>query len=315
MRKARASILKLILAAALSLRAGAGLAAEEIKPGVLVVDPDRQFAFAMDYFDQGRYFDSISEFERFVYFFPEDERVDLALYRIGEAYSNSGRFKDAVESFSKVIERGENPALANKAYFRLSETFVALEDYASTFGLLNHVAETATAPTIRDEAHYRAAWIHLARDEIEKARERFQLIAEQNRNLYRVGEIEEELGRDPLYPTKNPKLAGFLSVVPGAGFAYVGRYRDALAAFLLNTGLFIAAYESFDNDNEALGAIIAFVGAGFYGGNIYGAISSAHKYNATSRQRFLENLKTKTGVTLSYVPENQGFLIGLCHEF
>jgi tetratricopeptide (TPR) repeat protein len=315
MRTARASLCRLLLVAILSLCAGAGLEAEEIEPGALVVEPDRQFAFAMDYFDRGRYFEAINEFERFNHFFPEHERVDLALYKIGEAYFNNGQFKEAVAPFSRVIERYENPVLANKAYFRLSETFVALEDYASAFGLLNHVAETATDPAIRDEAHYRAGWIHLARDEVEKARESFQTIAEQNRRLFRIGEIEEGLSGDPLYPTKNPKLAGFLSVVPGAGFAYVGRYKDALAAFLLNAGLALAAYESFDNGNEALGAIIVFVGAGFYGGNFYGAISSAHKYNLASRQRFLENLKTNTGVTLSYLPENNGLALGLRYSF
>jgi hypothetical protein len=123
------------------------------------------------------------------------------------------------------------------------------------------------------------------------------------------------LSRDPLYPTKSPRLAGFLSVLPGAGFAYCGRYRDALAAFLLNAGLILAACESFDNDNEALGAVIAFVGAGFYGGNIYGAVSSAHKYNRSSRQRFLEDLHSRTGVTLSLLPERRAIAVGLRYRF
>lgn len=315
MARIRVSLSCVALTAMLLLFASEGLEAEKIAPGPLVVEPDEQFAFAMNYFDRGRYYESIREFERFIHFFPEDERVDLAHYMTGQAHFESGQFKQALEAFSKVIERKENASLTAKSYFRLSETFVALDDYNSAIGLLNLAAESASEPKIRDEAHYRAGWIHLKMDQIAKARERFRMVSGQNREFFRLDEIEEELGREPLYPTKNPKLAGLLAIIPGAGFAYCGRYKDALAAFLLNTALILAAYESFDDHNEALGAVIAFVGAGFYGGNIYGSISSAHKYNAASRQRFLENLKSKTGVTLSFLPENQGFALGLRYTF
>lgn len=89
-------------------------------------------------------------------------------------------------------------------------------------------------------------------------------------------------------PGKNPVLAGLFSVVPGGGFLYTGRIRDAAAAFFLNAGLGLAAWKAFEQDNPALGGVISFVGAGFYSGSIYGSVSAAHKFNHARKIEILE---------------------------
>ncbi|MFO8083454.1 MAG: tetratricopeptide repeat protein [Desulfobacterales bacterium] len=289
--------------------------AQDKKSEKLIINADQQYQFAMDYFNQSQYFKAIAEFERFLYFFPDHQKVDDAKYHIATAYFQSGRFREAVEPFLEVAEKSTDPNLINNAFFRLSETFFSLEDYQSAITVLDHLADASKNPVVTDEANYRAGWIFLELNEIQSARQRFDMISAPNRDLFRMQEMEEELSGEKLFPQKKPQLAGFLSILPGAGFAYCGRYQDALVAFLLNTGLFWAAYESFDSGNEALGGIIAFAGAGFYAGNIYGAISSAHKYNRDSHQGFLEQLKTKTQVTLSVAPEKKGIILGFRINF
>jgi len=289
--------------------------AGEKKSRDLVINPDQQLRFAMDYFKQSQYEKAIAEFERFIYFFPDHKMADNAKYHIGLSYFHSGRFKEAVEPLSDIVEKSTDQDLIARAHFRLSETFVSLGDHQTAVKVLNHLTETNNNILIIDEAHYRAGWIYLQLNDMETARRRFQMISSQNQDLFRMRTMDEELSREKLFPEKNPRLAGFLSIIPGAGFAYCERYQDALVAFLLNAGLILAAYESFDNGNEALGGVIAFVGTGFYAGNIYGAVSSAHKYNLASRQRFLENLKNKTQVTLSAAPERQGIVLGLRVNF
>lgn len=281
----------------------------------LTINAEQQYRFAMGYFNQNQYFKAIAEFERFIYFFPDNPKVDDAKYHIGIAYYESGRFREAIDPLSEVAEKSPDQRLRTRALFRLSETFINLANYQSAITLLDHVAETAKKSVIRDEAHYRAGWVYLKLEQIETGRQRFRLISPQNQHLFRVQELEKELSQDHLYSEKNPRLAGFLSILPGAGFAYCERYQDALVAFLLNTGLILAAYESFDSGNEALGSLIAFVGAGFYTGNIYGAVASAHKYNRDFHQRFLDQLKAKTQVILSVVPENQGIVLGFHVNF
>lgn len=291
------------------------VAAEDQIPSELIINADTQYQFAMEYFNQSQYFKAIAELERFIYFFPDNDKVDDAWYHIGVAYLNTGRYREAIEPLSQVAEKSIDQNLKTKALFRMSEIFVNLEDHRSAINLLDHVIDTVSNPITKDEAHYRAGWIYLQQNQMEKARQRFGMIDTQNQELFRLQELEKELSREKLFPEKNPRLAGFLSIIPGAGFAYCERYQDALVAFLLNAGLILAAYESFDSGNEALGGIIAFVGTGFYVGNIYGAVSSAHKYNRASHQRFLEHLKSKTQVTISMTPDRQGVMIGFNVEF
>jgi TolA-binding protein len=285
------------------------------QPGSLIIEPGEQFGFAEKYFNEGQYLRAIAEFERFLYFFPNDPRYDNALYKIGQSFFNIGRFKEAVSPFSSIIEKSDNKRIAVKACFRLSETFTAMEDYVSAMNVLDHSVKILDDDTIRDEVRYRVGWILLLQDQVDKALAHFTSVSGPNKSRFRIAEIEKELRNKPLYPQKNPGLAGFFSIVPGAGFAYCERYQDALVAFLLNTGLILASVKSFDDGNEALGAVIAFVGAGFYGGNIYGAISSAHKFNKSSKQRFLENLRARTGVTLSYIQEKKAFAAGFRYSF
>jgi len=114
---------------------------------------------------------------------------------------------------------------------------------------------------------------------------------------------------------KSPGVAGALAVLPGGGYLYCNRPRDALISFLLNGGLIYAAYEAFDNDMPALGGVISFVEIGFYSGNIYGSISSAHKYNHDQERRFVDRLKENLKVGLSSRPENKGLELSLRYRF
>ncbi len=291
------------------------LVAEETNNHQVVIEPDRQYEFADAYFQKGRYFEAISEFERFVHFFPEEPRVAKARYRIGLALFNSGRFKEAIDSFSTIIQRWYPSELSMKSYFRMGECFMKLGDWGSATRLLAHLAETAPLEPVRDEACYRMGWIYLEMGDFSKAMESFEKITFANRQRFKFRELKSSLSKERLFPQKKPFLAGLLSIIPGGGFLYCERYQDGLVAFLLNSAFIWAAYESFDSGNEGLGGIITFVGTGFYLGNIYGAVSSAHKYNRASKKRFLEDLRSRTRVTLSTVDDMTGLFLGVRYNF
>ncbi len=85
-----------------------------------------------------------------------------------------------------------------------------------------------------------------------------------------------------LFPKeKNPLQAGLLSaVIPGLGKIYTGEYGDGITAFLLTGILTFLAIDNFNADHNFKGWLFSGFAAYFYVGNIYGSISSAHKYNA-----------------------------------
>ena len=134
----------------------------------------------------------------------------------------------------------------------------------------------------------------------EKAKVHFNKISPENREKYRLEQFLSELDNKEQLKYKDPTAAGLLAIVPGAGHLYCERHRDALVSFLVNGALIFAAYEAFDHDQNALGGIVALFEVGLYSGNIYSAVSSAHKYNRYEKDRFLKYLKEQAKIDLSF---------------
>jgi hypothetical protein len=165
--------------------------------------------------------------------------------------------------------------------------------------VLDRAARKADNSDNRVKAFYRAGWVLLETGQWEKARWYFQQITKDHQARYRVMDLNTALADATKIPQKSPALAGTLSVIPGGGYLYCNRPKDALMAFLLNGGLIWAAVEAFHNKSPALGTVISFVEAGFYAGNIYGGISSAHKYNERQKKKFIDGLRENTRISLS----------------
>jgi hypothetical protein len=73
-----------------------------------------------------------------------------------------------------------------------------------------------------------------------------------------------------------------------------------------------AAYKAYDNDNIALAGVIGFVETGFYTSNIYGSITSAHKYNLAQRLKVLDK---EFSITSKIDPEKKGYELSFNFEF
>ncbi|OEU65624.1 MAG: hypothetical protein BBJ57_10310 [Desulfobacterales bacterium PC51MH44] len=286
----------------------------------LTIDPDKQFDFAKHYFLSGEYFRAIDEYKRFIYFFPEDNKVKIAMYKIGMSYFNSKSFNDAINSFNTLIDKYSDTDfsmtdLCTKAYLMISKCHIHLNEYDFAAICLNNLITITDDIDVKDEAYYQIGWIYLEKASWEKARINFAKISPQNKNKYQLKSLSKELDRTKLIDRKSPQAAGLLSIIPGAGFLYCERYRDAMIAFLLNAGLMYAAYESFDDDNYALGGMITFVEVGFYAGNFYGAITSAHKYNRSKTGQFIDQLKQNTKINLTGSNNQKSIILSLQYSF
>lgn len=296
-------------------RSFAGSDAEPAFKPILIIDSDRQFEFAEYYFFNKEYLRAVDEFKRFVYFFPKDERVEMALFKIGMSYFFGKHYTEAIGSFNALIDEYGETDLCIKSYLMASESHIKLRAYGAAVINLHNLITITDDRDVRDEAYYRIGWIYVETANWEKAGRYFSKISSQNKDKYKLKKLADELDKEKLIPKKSPRLAGFLSIIPGAGFLYCERYQDALIAFLLNGGLIWAAYESFDEGHNALGAVITFVEIGFYTGNIYGAINSAHKYNRNNTSRFIEKLKENRKLKISAGLKNQGVCLSLQISF
>lgn len=282
---------------------------------VIQIDADTQYDFAEQYFSKGEYSRAVDEYKRFVYFFPGDDRVEGAMFQCGMAFYLGRRYADAVASFHAVIDKFFVSELAVKSYFMVSESHVRLNQYDAAVINLHNLITLSKDADVKDEANYRLGWIYVDNALWDKARLYFEKISPPNREKFRLERLSAELAQEARIARKNPTMAGALSIVPGVGYLYCERYQDALIAFLLNGALIWAAVEAFDNDNPALGALLTFVEVGFYSGNIYGAVGSAHKYNRAKTEQFIENLKKNTKINLSGELESKSIRLSLQFTF
>jgi len=282
---------------------------------VIQIDADTQYDFAEHYFLKGEYSRAVDEYKRFAYFFPDDDRVEQAMYQCGMAFYLDRRYADAAASFNEVISKFTDSEWAVKSYFMLSESHIRLNQSDFAVITLHNLITLSDNRDIKDEAYYRLGWIYIETASWDNARIYFEKISPSNREKFRLQRLSAELAQETGIARKRPTLAGALSLVPGSGQLYCERYQDALIAFLLNGALIWAAYEAFDNDNNALGALLTFVEVGFYAGNIYGAVGSAHKYNRSQTEKFIQNLKKNTKINLSGDFESKSIRLSLRFTF
>ncbi len=284
-------------------------------PAETILDPEHQFEFAGQYFQRGEYYRAIGEYERFIYFFPLSDRVPLARYMIGLSYLRGEQYLEAIQAFNALIDKYPDTRHALKSYLGISKAYALLKHYDMALTTLDNLITIAPDQGIRDEAYYQKGWVYLEMGLWEKAREGFEKISPGKREEYNAGQILLELKQKTPLRRKDPTVAGLFAIIPGAGHLYCGRKRDAFISFLLNAAMIYAAYEAFDHDLHALGGIITLFELGFYSGNIYSAVSSAHKYNRDERNSFLDYLKRHGRINISVVRPGEDASLLLLGQF
>ena len=265
----------------------------------IVIDPECQFQFAEHYFQNGEYYRAIGEYERFIYLFPLSNKIELARYKIGLCFLNGEKYEEAIKAFDELIEDYKNTEYSLKSYLKISRAYALLKRYDAALTGIKNLITIVPNQEMKDEAYYQGGWVYLEMGLWEKAQEYFEEISVQNRKKYNLKEILMGLDRNLPLKEKNPTTAGLLAIIPGAGHLYCERKKDALISFLLNGAMIYAAYEAFDHDLDVIGGIITFFELGFYSGNIYSAVNSAHKYNRNEKSKFLDYLKKNTKINLS----------------
>jgi hypothetical protein len=89
---------------------------------------------------------------------------------------------------------------------------------------------------------------------------------------------------------KQPALGGLLSLFPGGGHFYAGRFGDGLYSFIVVGTAALLTYYYYNRDEDikfgiALGATILL-----YGGNIYGGVNAVRNYNYYENKKYLQQI-------------------------
>lgn len=260
--------------------------------GEIIISDTAQMDFARRLIEGRQYDKAAAELERFIFFFPDDPKIPLAHYLIGRCLLESGRYEGAREVFLEVARTYEGRPITRKAHLAVAESYFRQGVYEEAAYRYRRLLEEDPTPETREAARMGLGWSHLGSARWKVAAEVFAGAEPGSPYFEDARRLSQESLKGEALPEKSPSAAGVLAgVMPGLGHAYVGRFKDGAVAFLVNALFIWATVEAFHEDHEVLGGILAFAELGWYAGNIYSAVSAAHKHNRKVRRDFMEGLK------------------------
>ncbi len=260
----------------------------------LVISAGMQYDYALSCYTSQDYETAIVEFKRFNHFFPSHEKAGMARLKTGEALYYLERFHKAARVFNTIMLSNDDYDLQMAAGFMQGRCFEKLGNRNYAEVVFQNMLKLARDQDTMDRLYVALARIYIQKAKemkpgaLTKAEEFLDMVSPNGRKAYHVPEMERMLSAAGTAPQKNPAAAGILSVVPGLGYLYCERYKDAAMTFLINAGLILAAVKAHENDNDALAGVLFFVETGFYSGNVYGSLTAAHKYNRDLRMRIFD---------------------------
>lgn len=265
----------------------------------IIINSDDQFQFAMQALELGEYQRAVVEFERFIHFFPESEKVPRARYLIGVAYLRGKQFESARKVLDEIYEAYSHKILGGKALLLIGESYYAQGIFEEAEFYFKRVIQEFPLPDLTNTAYYRLGWSRMHSNEWLEASESFKLVKKESPLYPSASDLAEESLKGDELSIKSPTTAGILAIMPGLGHAYLGRYKDGMVALLLNGLTIWAAVEAFDEDLDVLGGLLVALEVGWYSGNIYSAVNGAHKYNRKIRNDFRQNLPDRFEIEYS----------------
>ena len=241
-----------------------------------------------------RYPAAIMEYERSLYFENHTRQDSLIILRnIVRAYYGAGLYDQMTEFSSRHALLIEDREYLSR--------YVALAELSrGRYELARLIPEPETDPN----ALLLRGIAELYQDRGEQARNTFSQIPD---NLYlsraellRISRNMEKL------PRRSPLLAGSLALIPGAGYAYNGKWQTAISSLLLHAAFFATAWELRQNDLPVTSAMVALAGTAYYLGNIYGSATESIRSNLRTREKYLDAVLAPYIYYLEDGPDIQG---------
>jgi len=265
--------------------------AEDVQPAD---EASRLLNFAGELSNSGDYYRAITEFKRFISYYPKDPRVKDAKLGIGDSYFKAEKWNEAVEAYRDYLKNYPDGKEADDAIYNMAVSFIKMKQMEKVKKLISEVEEKSPEGELLNRLKLLMGKSLVQEGHLEDAERELAKVGSESESRSESERLAAGIKGAENLKLKSPVLAGFMSAVfPGAGQLYAGRKKDAAFSLVLN-GLFTwGAIESFNRDIYVAGAILSFFELGWYSGNIYNAISDTYKYNNNVRENYFKELSTK----------------------
>jgi len=263
------------------------------RPGV----QDMALDIAEKYFNSENYYDSVTEYKRYIFFNSEksDDSISHAHYKIGLAYRNLGKWDKSLNALRKSVQTANSDYIRDERKIDLAVVLIARGNYSAAEFYLIKLEMFSNFLDLKQKAAFFRGVSAVYSFKWKQARDAFQIYFNNHpdRKYAELGKrLDFLLDKAQNLKYKSPKLAKVLSIIlPGSGQVYSGDYRNGINALAIN----IATGYLLVNDlvkRRYFDAIFNsfFLFEKFYSGNRYHAAELAKRYNQELNQRFAAHL-------------------------
>ena len=172
----------------------------------LIVDADNQYRYAQSRLDSGAYDEAINEFNRFIYFFPQDARIPNAHYLMGMAHFRAGQYQAAAATFNALAADEGGSGLGNEAFFMLSRSHARQGMIEQAMVDLHNLIAVSAQTDVIDQARYELGWLHVELGQWPLAQRSFSQINPEHQARLQVGEVTSGVVPTCYHPLQNPPL-------------------------------------------------------------------------------------------------------------
>lgn len=245
----------------------------------------RQKDFAENLFQEGLYFDAVTEFKRLQYFDKNNDYEFETNYKIALSYKRGAKFEEAINFFSKAVLAARSDEEKFETEIQIVRANILRKSTGRAIQLLNDLEKDA-GYFERKEINYWRGWAYMFADKWDSAAVNFNSI-----------EFDHELKNLAIGVENDKYSVTFAKVIsyilPGSGQFYTGNYLSGLMSLgwtaLWGFITFDAVVDERVFDAFAVGDLLFLR---FYRGNIQNAEKFAVEKNieiANRALRFLQN--------------------------
>lgn len=239
-------------------------------------------------FARQSYDEAITEYKRFLFFHPDSPQASDVLHKISMAYRAEKRWAEAVEAMTASIGQTEDAELKSERGAELAVTLIASGNHnLALIQLIRLETKVLPDPLLR-RVHFLRGAAHIYLFNFEQAREAFRTYFNITPGTDSEEEVVDALFEEALRrPQKSEKVAKALStILPGAGQAYAGDWRDSLNALILNGLLgYLMVDAAIDERYDDAVRTLFFLSYRYYLGNRYHAGEDAKQFNERENRK------------------------------
>jgi len=287
---------RMILLLSFFILLSAGASAQE--EGIRVIDEKTQMGLGDYFFEDGDYYRAVTEYKRFLYLFPQSLRVEEARWKIAGSFFGGKKWDEALAAADDLLKKHPSSPFAGEAILLQGRCLMEKGDFSQARHHFQRAREIGAGTHVAPQAQWETAVSYLREERWKEAAAEFRRLDPKDKLYPRAESWAQGLERIDEVPQKSPTTAGVLAILPGAGHLYVERYRDAAFSFVLNGAFIWGMVEAFQHKNYVVGGILTFFELGWYSGNIYSAVSGAHKYNRKKKKEYLDGLEREDRFSL-----------------